>query len=128
MSLRSPLGRVLGLGSAKDGAHHWWVQRVSSVALTLLTLWFIASLLALGRLDYAALYVWINRPINASLLVLLTVTLVYHSMLGVQVVVEDYVAGKGAKVASLLVSQFLHLAIGAVGVFSILRIAFGSAA
>ena len=128
MSLRSPLGRVLGLGSAKDGAHHWWMQRLSSVALTLLSLWFVAALLSLGRLDYSSLEAWMSRPVNASLLALTLVTVTYHSALGVQVVLEDYVSHKAGKVVTLIANQFLHFALGAIGVFSILRVAFGSAA
>jgi succinate dehydrogenase / fumarate reductase, membrane anchor subunit len=128
MSLRSPLGRVLGLGSAKDGLHHWWMQRVSSVALVLLSIWFGVSLLTRGALDYASLIDWINGPINATLLVLLVVSVTYHSALGVQVVLEDYVSHKGAKLLSLIANQFVHLTLGAIGVLAILRVAFGSAA
>ena len=128
MTLRSPLGRVLGLGAAKEGSEHWWVQRITSVALVLLTLWFIAALLNLGQLDYASMRAWLDRPLNAALAVLLVVTAVYHSQLGVQVVLEDYVAHNGAKVVSLIANQFAHLALGTVAVFAVLRVAFGSAA
>lgn len=128
MSLRSPLGRVLGLGAAKEGSEHWWVQRISAVALVILTLWFIVALLGLGRLEYAVVRDWLDHPINAALTILLIVTAVYHSKLGVQVVLEDYVGGKGAKVVSLIANQFAHLALGAIAVFSVLRVAFGSIA
>ena len=128
MSLRSPLGRVLGLGSAKDGSHHWWMQRVSAVALVLLSLWFLISLLTRGTLDYASVTAWMDHPVNATLLVLLVITVAYHSALGVQVVLEDYVSNKGAKLVSLIANQFVHLTLGAIGVFAILRVAFGSAA
>ena len=125
MSLRSPLGRVLGLGAAGEGAAHWWSQRVTAVALVLLTLWFLGALIALGRLDYAAIVAWLESPLTAVLMVLLVVTVVYHSQLGVQVVIEDYVAPKGVRVAALLASRFAHVLIGAVGVFAVLRVAFG---
>ena len=128
MSLRSPLGRVLGLGSAKDGSHHWWMQRVSAVALVLLSLWFLIALLTRGALDYVSVIEWMDHPVNATLLVLLVITVAYHSALGVQVVLEDYVSNKGAKLVSLLANQFVHLTLGAIGVFAILRVAFGSAA
>jgi succinate dehydrogenase / fumarate reductase, membrane anchor subunit len=128
MSLRSPLARVLGLGSAKDGAHHWWMQRVSAVALTLLSLWFIAALLNLGRLDYHTLAAWMSRPVNAALLTLMIFSVAYHSALGVQVVLEDYVSTQGTKIVSLIANQFVHFALGAIGIFSVLRVAFGSAA
>jgi succinate dehydrogenase / fumarate reductase membrane anchor subunit len=128
MSLRSPIGRVLGLGSAKEGVSHWWGQRVSAVALVILTLWFVSALLRLGDLGHATVIAWIAAPMNAVLLSLLVGTSVYHSQLGVQVVVEDYVSHHGAKVATLLLLNFLHIVLAALGVFSVLRIAFGAAA
>jgi succinate dehydrogenase / fumarate reductase membrane anchor subunit len=128
MSLRSPIGRVLGLGSAKEGVGHWWGQRVSAVALVILTLWFVSALLRLGDLGHATVIAWIAAPMNAVLLSLLVGTSVYHSQLGVQVVVEDYVSHPGAKVATLMLLNFLHIVLAALGVFSVLRIAFGAAA
>lgn len=128
MSLRSPIGRVLGLGAAKEGAGHWWTQRVTSVGLVLLTLWFVASLLALGDFDHAAVVAWIGKPVNAVLLLLLIGTAVYHSQLGVQVVAEDYVANHGLKIMTMILLNFVHVALAALGMFAILRIAFGAAA
>lgn len=125
MSLRTPIGRVLGLGSAKEGVGHWWTQRVTSVALVILGLWFVSALLRLDDLSYGAVVTWMSSPVNAVLLALLVGTTAYHSQLGVQVVVEDYVAHHGAKVAVLLLLNFLHVALGALGVFAVLRIAFG---
>ncbi|MBB6091790.1 succinate dehydrogenase / fumarate reductase membrane anchor subunit [Povalibacter uvarum] len=127
MSLRSPIGRVLGLGSAKEGVSHWWSQRVTAVALVLLTLWFASALLRLGDFSHAAVIAWIAMPFNAVLLSLLIGTALYHSQLGVQVVVEDYVVGHGLKVVTLLLLNFLHIALAALGIFSVLRIAFGAA-
>lgn len=128
MSLRSPMSRVLGLGAAKKGAAHWWSQRVTSVALLFLTLWFVISLTGLGGFDYATVIGWMREPLTAVLLTLLIATTAYHSQLGVQVVVEDYVAGKGLKIATLLVLDFIHVALAALGIFAVLRIAFGAAA
>jgi succinate dehydrogenase / fumarate reductase membrane anchor subunit len=128
MSLRSPLGRVLGLGSAKDGAGHWWLQRVSSVALTFLTLWFIFALVALGDFSYPVVVTWIGAPINAVLLTLLILTTVYHTQLGLQVVVEDYVASAGPKILTMLAINFTLVLLGGLGVFSVLRVAFGAVA
>ncbi|MFL6550644.1 MAG: succinate dehydrogenase, hydrophobic membrane anchor protein [Povalibacter sp.] len=125
MSLRTPMGRVIGLGSAKEGVGHWWTQRVTSVALVVLTLWFVSALLRMGDLSYPAVTLWMSKPFNAVLLSLLIGTSVYHSQLGVQVVVEDYVAHHGAKVVVLLFLNFLHIVVAALGVFSVLRIAFG---
>lgn len=128
MSLRTPLGRVLGLGAAKEGVEHWWMQRVSAVALVLLTIWFIVSLLTLGELRYENVHAWLTRPVNGALLVLLVITLMYHSQMGVQVIIEDYVPRKGVKVASLIASQFVHVALGAIAVFAVLRTVFGAVA
>jgi succinate dehydrogenase / fumarate reductase membrane anchor subunit len=125
MSLRTPIGRVLGLGAAKEGVSHWWSQRVSAVALVLLTLWFVASLLSLQDFSHATVVAWIAEPLNAVLMLLLTGTLVYHSQLGVQVVVEDYVTSHGLKIATMLAINFAHVSVAALGIFAILRIAFG---
>ena len=128
MSLRSPVGRVLGLGSAGEGVGHWWTQRVSSVALVLLGLWFVFSLVRMPDVSYGIVTAWIASPVNAVLLSLLIGTMVYHSMLGVQVVVEDYVSHHGAKIVTLLLLNFLHYVLAALGIFAVLRIALGSVA
>jgi succinate dehydrogenase / fumarate reductase, membrane anchor subunit len=128
MSLRSPVGRVLGLGSAGEGSGHWWTQRVSSVALVLLGLWFVFSLVRMPDVSYGVVTAWIGSPVNAVLLALLIGTMVYHSMLGVQVVVEDYVSHHGAKIVTLLLLNFLHYVLAALGIFAVLRIALGSVA
>jgi succinate dehydrogenase / fumarate reductase membrane anchor subunit len=128
MSLRSPVGRVLGLGSAGEGVGHWWTQRVTSVALVLLGLWFVFSLVRMPDVSYEAVTAWIASPVNAVLLSLLIGTMVYHSMLGVQVVVEDYVSHHGAKIVTLLLLNFLHYVLAALGIFAVLRIALGSVA
>ncbi|MGH8235650.1 MAG: succinate dehydrogenase, hydrophobic membrane anchor protein [Steroidobacteraceae bacterium] len=126
MSLRSPIGRVLGLGAAKDGVAHWWAQRVTSVALLLLGLWFVSALVRMPTFQYEFIVAWIAVPLNAVLLLLLTGTLVYHSQLGVQVVVEDYVQHHGLKIMTMLLLTFAHVAIAAFAIFSVLRIAFGA--
>jgi succinate dehydrogenase / fumarate reductase membrane anchor subunit len=126
MSLRSPLGRVLGRGSAKNGTGHWWAQRVSAVALIPLTLWFVFSLLLLPNLDYETVRAWLAVPLSDVLAVLLVAVAAHHSYLGTSVVVEDYVHGTGAKIGGLLLLKFAHVLLGGVGVFAILRIGFGS--
>jgi succinate dehydrogenase / fumarate reductase membrane anchor subunit len=126
MSLRSPLGRVLGLGSAKDGTAHWWSQRVSSIALIPLTLWFLFSLLFLPALDYATVKAWLSFPMSGFLCVLLIAVLTHHSHLGTAVVIEDYVHSAGMKVLLLLSLKFAYVVVGGAGIFAILRVAFGS--
>jgi succinate dehydrogenase / fumarate reductase membrane anchor subunit len=125
MSLRSPIGQVLGLGSAKAGAHHWWMQRVTAVAVALLGVWFVASIFCLPNFEYATVIERISSPINATLLSVFIAALAYHSQLGVQVVIEDYVHGK-TKTVSIVLSTFAHVIVGALGVISVLRIAFGA--
>jgi succinate dehydrogenase / fumarate reductase membrane anchor subunit len=124
-SLRSPLGRARGYGSAKDGVHHFWVQRVSAVALVPLTLWFVFSAAQLSAASYGAVKHWVSAPSVAVMLVLFIATLFYHSMLGIQVVVEDYVAGEGRKLVTLLVLKFAHAIAAAAGIFAVLKIALG---
>ena len=126
MTLRSPLGRVLGLGSAKDGTEHWWAQRVSAIALIPLTLWFMFSLLALPALDYATVRAWLSFPWSGFLAVLLVAALTYHSHLGTTEVIEDYVHSAGMKLLTLLLLRFAHVLVGGAGIFAIMRIAFGS--
>jgi succinate dehydrogenase / fumarate reductase, membrane anchor subunit len=126
VSLRSPLGRVLGLGSAKEGVAHWWAQRVSAVALIPLTLWFFFSLLALPDLEFETVKTWLGLPISGFLAVLLVAVLFYHSYLGTMVIVEDYVHATGVKLLGLLALRFLYVLAGAAAVFAILRVAFGS--
>ena len=126
MSLRSPLGRVLGAGSAKDGTAHWWAERVTSVALVPLTLWLFFSLLTLPALDYETVRTWLALPVSGFLALLTVAVMTYHSYLGTSVVVEDYVHGTGAKVCTLLLLRFVYVLFGGAGIFAILRVAFGS--
>ena len=126
MNLITPLNRVLGLGSAKGGSEHWWVQRLSAVALVPLGLWLAISLAAFDSITYPALVVWVQQPMTAVLLILTVLTLVYHSHLGVQVVLEDYVHGPGVKVVSLALSAFAHVFLAVATLFSILKVAFGA--
>ena len=126
MSLRSPLGRVLGMGSAKQGTGHWWGQRVSSVALVPLSLWFLTALLALPAYDYATVKAWMAAPLSGFLAILSVAVLAYHSYLGTTVIVEDYVHAAGLKVSTLLLLQFLHVLCGGAGIFAVLRLAFGT--
>ncbi|MDH3337891.1 MAG: succinate dehydrogenase, hydrophobic membrane anchor protein [Gammaproteobacteria bacterium] len=126
MSLRSPLGRVLGLGSAKDGTSHWWGQRVSAVALLLLGIWFAGMLATMSGFSYAEAAAFIARPVNSILLLLLTVSMAYHSYLGVQVVIEDYVHAPGIKVVSLLLTRFVHTLLAVAALYAILKIGLGA--
>jgi succinate dehydrogenase / fumarate reductase membrane anchor subunit len=125
MSLRTPLGRVRGLGSAKEGVSHWWVQRVTAVALVPLVLWFTVSMLSIVRADYDSAVHWVGQPFNTVLLVALLVGAFYHALLGLQVVIEDYVHAEGTKVMALLIMKFIMVLLGASAILAVLRIAFG---
>jgi len=128
MSLRSPLGRVLGLGSARGGSSHWYTQRVTAVALVLLTLWLVVSLASLAGASYQQVTGWLRWPLNSALALLLVVVGAWHAVLGLQVVVEDYVADKGTRVVVLTAIKFGFVVAAVVGVLAVLRIAFGVAA
>ena len=126
MSLRSPLSKVLGSGSAKDGTAHWWAQRVTAAALLGLGAWFLLALSRSVVLDYDLVRQWIGQPWNSVMLLLLGLTLSYHSGLGLQVVIEDYVHGRFVKVVSLILNKFFHAAVATAATFAVLKIAFGT--
>jgi succinate dehydrogenase / fumarate reductase membrane anchor subunit len=119
------LNRVLGLGTAKGAAEHWWAQRLTAVSLVPLGLWFAIALLRLPDFSYATVIDWAQRPLTSILLILTVLAIGYHSYLGVQVVIEDYVHAKGLKVLSLIASAFAHTALSIAALFAILKIAFG---
>ena len=123
--LRTPLGRVRHLGSAKEGANHWWAQRLTSVALVPLIFWFVASLVGLVGADHAIFTGWLRQPLNAILMTVLLAAGFYHLQLGLQVVIEDYVHQEAAKLAGLIVVKFAAALLALAGIFSVLKIAFG---
>jgi len=125
MDLRAPLGRVRGLGSAKSGTHHFWVQRVTAIALIPLSLWFIYAVLSLVGADHATVSSWLQSPINAVLMILLLLATFHHLQLGLQVVIEDYIHGEGTKIASLMIMKGGSLVLAVAGTFAVLKVAFG---
>jgi len=127
-SLRSPLGTVAGLGSAKSGVHHWWLQRLTSIALVPLTIWFTVSLLSLPSLDHVTVISWMAQSWTALLLILLVLVATWHSQLGVRVVVEDHLHNTGSRTLILVILTFVHAFLAVAGVFAILKVAFGGAA
>jgi succinate dehydrogenase / fumarate reductase membrane anchor subunit len=126
--LRTPLSRVLGRGPAHEGVTHWWIQRLTAIALIPLSTWFAWSVLRFDTLEYTAVHAWLNSSLNALGAALLVLVLTWHSSLGVQVVVEDYVHHDGARFVAVLINKFGHALLAAAGVFAVLKVAFGAGA
>lgn len=125
MRLRTPLAQARGLGAARDGIHHWWTQRLTALALIPLSLWLGASIITITRADYPTAVEWVQSPVVAVLLLLFIAVAFYHAQLGMQVVLEDYVHGGWAKVATIILSKFLMIALAFVAGFAVLRVALG---
>lgn len=125
MSLRTPIGKVRGLGSAKDGTEHFWVQRVSAIALIPLVIWFTVSLIFMTGASHSDVVDWLSAPLNAILMLLSIGAGLYHLKLGLQVIIEDYVHSEGMKLLSNLGNTFACTLIGVVSAFAVLKIAFG---
>ncbi|MCG6888711.1 MAG: succinate dehydrogenase, hydrophobic membrane anchor protein [Gammaproteobacteria bacterium] len=123
--LRSPLSRVKGLGSAREGTGHFWHQRLTALLLIPLALWIGFCIAALPA-DYATLAAWVRQPLVTVALVLLIIAVFYHAQLGLQIVIEDYVASHAGRTLVLLISNLLCLLFGTVGVISVLKISFGA--
>ena len=124
--MRSPLGRAMGLGSAKEGVEHWWVQRITAIALVPLALWFVAAIIALVGADVDAVQDWVGRPLPAILLVLLLIATFYHAFLGLQVVIEDYIHAELAKLGLIILVRLLCFALAVAGIFAVLSMSLGT--
>lgn len=122
MKFRSALNNARGLGSAKSGTHHFWMQRVTALALVPLMLWLTWSMARLSGLDFDTARAWVASPITAVLLVSTLLALFYHAKLGLQVVIEDYVHAEGVKFISLIALKFVTLLLALASVFAVLRI------
>ena len=121
--MRTDLGRVRGLGTAKEGVHHWWMQRLTAIALIPLTLWFIISIATLNNASYTETVNWLSIPLVSIFMILLVSATLYHALLGVQVVVEDYIHQEGLKFILLIGLKFIFLVFGVAAIFSLLKIA-----
>ncbi len=124
MNRRSALGRARGLGSAKDGVHHWWAERLSALALIPLTVWFVASVVSMAGADYYAMRDWLGNPVIAGLLILVVVTTFYHGALAMQVVIEDYVHNEPVKWFAVLAVKAASVLLGLSGVLAVLVVLF----
>lgn len=124
--MRSPLGRAIGLGSAKEGVEHWWLQRLTAVALVPLTLWFVIAIIRFAGADIDTVRDWVGSPLPAILLVLLLIAIFWHASLGLQVVIEDYVHTEFTKLGLLIVVRLACFALAVAGVFAVLGMAVGT--
>lgn len=122
-SIRTPLGKVRGLGAAKEGAHHFIGQRVSAIALLFLVPWFLITLLAAVRGGYEGAVEFVANPVNAVLILLTTGAALYHMRIGMQVVIEDYIAKTSTKMILLMLNTFVVVALFAAAAFSVLELA-----
>lgn len=122
--MRSPLARAAWLGSARAGVEHWWKERVTAVALVPLTLWFVVSIMAHGGSDYSVLVAWLKTPFATLMMALLLIALFYHTALGLQVVIEDYVHS-AVKIPALVAMRLGCLVYTVAGILAVLQIAFG---
>ena len=121
--MRSPLGRVIGLGSAKEGVEHWWLQRITAVALVPLSLWFVIAIIRLVGADSDGVRDWVGNPLPAIMLVLLLIATFYHAALGLQVVIEDYVHAELTKLGLVVIVRLGCFALAVAGMFAVLSMA-----
>jgi succinate dehydrogenase / fumarate reductase membrane anchor subunit len=124
-SMRTPLGRVRGLGSARSGTEHFWMQRVTAVANVPLSLFVIGLIITTAGSNYAAVKATLGSPLVAIPLILFVLSATWHMRLGMQMIIEDYVPAEGTKVVLLLANTFFSVAVGLGSVFAILKLSFG---
>jgi succinate dehydrogenase / fumarate reductase, membrane anchor subunit len=124
--MRNPLQRARGLGSAKSGVGHWWIQRVTAVALIVLVVWFVALVLSLLHADPVMARAALARPLNSVLMIAFVIAMFWHGQLGLQVVIEDYVHTRWLEIALLIAIKLLAVLGMLAGALAVLRIALGS--
>ncbi|MEQ1753992.1 MAG: succinate dehydrogenase, hydrophobic membrane anchor protein [Micropepsaceae bacterium] len=122
MNMRTPLGKVRGYGSARSGTQHFWQQRLTAVALVPLTLWFVWAVVRYTGAPYTDVVAFLSHPISGVAMLMFVLTGIFHMLLGLKVVIEDYIHSEGSKVALLLLSNFAALAIAATCVVAVFRI------
>ncbi|MDN4633185.1 succinate dehydrogenase, hydrophobic membrane anchor protein [Sphingomonas sp. PvP056] len=123
MAYRTELGRVRGLGSAKEGAHHWWQQRLTAASNLFLMLWFFIAILRLPAYDYDTVHTWLSSSWAAIPMVLLIASVFYHFRLGLQVVIEDY-QHEESRVIAMVALNFFTVVTASIAIFAILKVAF----
>lgn len=124
MNYKTPLSRVLGLGSAQKGTHHWWMQRVTAVALIPLSFYLISLLNLMRHAPYAETVAWLASPLHSTLIIAWLISVFYHAGLGLQVVIEDYIAVEGIKIAAIWSVNLIFFFLTVASVVAVLRIIF----
>ena len=123
--LRSPLAKAKGLGASGDASHHFWVQRLSALALITLVIWISFSIAFLPEASYETVVAWLQSPINGIISLLFVIISFYHAQLGLQVIIEDYVSSHGVRLFGILFVKFLSYFLMAAGVYAIIKITLG---
>ncbi|MGN6096555.1 MAG: succinate dehydrogenase, hydrophobic membrane anchor protein [Bosea sp. (in: a-proteobacteria)] len=124
-SMRTPLGRVRGLGSAKSGTGHFWLQRLTAVANVILTVILVFVVVALVGKPYPAAMALLTQPCVAILMLLFILSACVHMRIGMQVIIEDYVHEEGVKILAVMANTFFAIAVGAASVYAVLKLSFG---
>ena len=125
-SIRTPLAKVRGLGSAKEGTGHFWMQRVTALANVPLTLFLAVLIARYAGADHATVKAAIQQPLVSILLLLLVLSGIYHMRIGMQVIIEDYVHAEGSKLFLLMLNSFFAIAVGLTCTFAVLKMSFGA--
>jgi len=124
--LRSPLAKAKGLGASGDASYHFWLQRLTALALIPLTIWFCFSVALLSEASYSGVLAWFASPFNAVMMIVIVLVSFQHAHLGLQIVIEDYVSSYRYRLIAILAVKFISYFMMALGVYSIIKLALGS--
>lgn len=125
MSIRTPLAIARNHGAAKDGVHHWWMQRLTALALVPLVLWFVISVISMAGASYERFTGWVSNPLVAALLIALLVATFYHAAIGLQVIYEDYISNHLRRRVIDVVTKFILTLLGLVSIIAVIGLAVG---